>query len=187
MRKFLLGMMLVILLSGCNEVGFAAPTLPDTPMPTATTLPLTATPEPTVTPQPPCMTGSTPAFTDYATLTRVNPKPIQGHETFVNIYVDNAAKDVYLSASGEVLPVCARIVKTHLASEEDESITAVTVMVKMPAGYDTDHNDWWWAIYEEDGKVAQMSGKVQVCIACHQPATAMDYVFSQKVMEEIHK
>ena len=73
------------------------------------------------------------------------------------------------------------------ATTYDRHITAVTVTVKMPAGYDTDHNDWWWAIYEEDGKVAQMSGKVQVCIACHQPAAAMDYVFSQKVMEEIHK
>jgi hypothetical protein len=105
----------------------------------------------------------------------------------VNIYVDDAAKDIYLSASGETFPDCARIVKTHLMGADSETVTAVTVMVKMPAEYDPENNDWWWGMYDKDGKVAEMSGKVPVCIACHKPAAADDFVFSKKVMEEINK
>lgn len=140
-------------------------------------------------PTPDCSADVAPDFADYATWTKVNPNPIDGHETKVNIYVDDLARDIYLSASGEIFPMCARIVKTHLfvAADSSETITAVTVMVKMPAGYDPEHNDWWWGMYDSTGKSAQMSGKVQVCIACHQPAAAADYVFSQKVLDESKK
>lgn len=179
MRKFILGMAVVLLLGGCSGVGRAAPALTDTPSPSPTPVP------PTATPQPACSAETVPDFADYASWTKVNPKPIKGHEVYVNIYVDDAAKDIYLAASGEMFPECAAIVKTHLIGADSETVTAVTVMVKMPAGYDPEHNDWWWGMYDKDGKVAEMSGKVPVCIACHQPAAATDYVFSQKVMEEI--
>ena len=175
MQKIILGLWLFLLLTACNSAVEIPPTSTQPP------------PTPTSTPEPECNADITPDFADYASWTKVNPKPIKGHETFVNIYVDDAAKDIYLSASGETFPKCAMIVKTHLVSAEDENITAVTVMVKMPTGYDPDHNDWWWGMYDKDGKVAEMSGKVAVCIACHQPAANADYVFSQKVMEEINK
>ena len=162
-------------------MGLAAPVSTDTPIPSATPAP------PTSTPQPECSAETAPDFADYASWTMVNTKPIEGHESFVKIYVDDAAKDIYLSASGETFPVCSKIVKTHLVSEEDDTVTAITVMVKMPEGYDPDHNDWWWGMFDKDGEIAKMSGKVQVCIDCHQPAADSDYVFSQKVMEEINK
>jgi len=176
MRRLVAGLLILLSLGACTAVAEDSP--PVTAVPTAA---------PTSTPAPGCNADVEPDFTDYASSMKVNPKPIKGHEVFVNIYVDDAAKDIYLSASGGMFPVCARIVKTHLVSAEDETVTAVTVMVKMPAGYDPDHNDWWWGMYNKDGKAAEMSGKVQVCIACHQPAAAADYVFSQKVMEEINK
>lgn len=165
-----------LLLSGCaSSAPVPAPATP------------TFIPTPTFTPESECSAETIPSFADYVTWTKVNPKPIKGHETFVNIYVDDAAEDIYLSASGETFPECSMIVKTHLVSAEGESITAVTVMVKMPANFDPENNNWWWGMYDKDGKVAEMSGKVQVCIACHQPAADADYVFSQKVMEEINK
>ena len=176
MRSIVVSLLILFVLGACNTVAEVPPTKIVTP-------PLA----PTSTPVPECSADMEPDFADYASWTKVNPKPIQGHETFVNIYVDDAAKDIYLSASGGVFPVCARIVKTHLVSAEDETITAVTVMIKMPAGFDPDHNDWWWGMYDKDGKTAEMSGKVQVCIACHQPAADADYVFSKKVMEDINK
>ena len=172
MRRFISGLFLLLLLSGCRSTKSAAPASTDTPAP------------PTFTPQPPCSADVTPDFEDYASWTKVNPKPIPGHETYVNIYVDDSAKDIYLAASGETFPTCARIVKTHLEGADSETITAITVMVKMPAGYDPQHNDWWWGMFDKDGKVAEMSGKVPVCIACHQPVAAADYVFSKKVIEE---
>jgi hypothetical protein len=174
MHKLLTTLCIVgFLVSGCAS---------STPMP-ATATP-TSVPTPTSTPEPECSAGTTPDFADYASWTKVNPKPIKGHETFVNIYVNDAAKDIYLSASGETFPTCAMIVKPHLVSEDSETISAVTVMVKMPTGYDPEHNDWWWGMYDKDGKVAKMSGKVDVCIACHQTLAKADYVFSHKVMEE---
>lgn len=174
MKQFLslLVLALVLWMSGCASS-------------TAAPAPSTPTVPPTLTPQ--CSADVAPDFADYASWTKVNPKPIKGHEVYVNIYVDDLAKDIYLSASGETFPVCSRIVKTHLTGAESDTVTAVTVMVKMPAGYDPDNNDWWWGMYDKDGKVAEMSGKVPVCIACHKPAAAADYVFSQKVMDEIKK
>jgi len=177
MHKLLITICIVgLLLSGCaSSAPVPAPATP------------TSIPTPTSTPEPECSAETIPNFADYATWTKVNPEPIKGHETFVNVYVDDAAKDIYLSASGETFPECARIVKTHLMGDDSETVTAVTIMVKMPAGYDPENNDWWWGMYDKDGKVAQMSGKVQVCLACHKPAAADDYVFSKKVMEEINK
>jgi hypothetical protein len=174
--KYAVGIFILFVLNACSGTVAVHPTA--TANPTVT---------PTSTPEPECNADITPDFHDYTSWTKVNPNPIKGHETFVNIYVDDSAKDIYLSDSGETFPECAMIVKTHLVSAEDETITAVTVMVKMPAGYDPDHNDWWWGMYDKDGKVAEMSGKVAVCIACHQPVADADYVFSKKVLEEINK
>lgn len=139
----------------------------------------------TATPHTDCDSDLPPAFADYASWTQVNPDPIRGHESWVDIYVNDIAKKTYLSASGEVFPVCSKIVKTHLEGPESQSITAVTIMVKMQPGYDPAHNDWWWGMYDKTGQNAEMSGIVQVCIACHQPAEDQDYVFSQAVLSEI--
>ena len=188
MSKFILGMsLLMFVLSGCNGMGFATPTSTATVVPTATPMPPTSTPEPTATSQPECATDSRFTFTDYKNWIKVNPKPILGHRVYVNIYVNDLAKDIYLSASGETFPVCAEIVKTHLLGADSDTVTALTVMVKMSAGYDPEYNDWYWGMYDMEGKVAQMSGKVQFCIDCHQPVADTDYVFSNKVMEETQK
>lgn len=148
------------------------------------------TPEPTFTPEASptsepdskadCALDAVPTFADYASWTKVNPQPINGHEVKVNIYVNDLAQDIYMSASGDAFPVCSKIVKTHLFDEE--TVTAMTVMVKMAEGYDPAHNDWWWGMYDSNGKNAMMSGRVQVCIDCHQPEAEQDYVFSAKVM-----
>lgn len=179
MHKYIAGVFVVILLSGCSAAGFSA-----TPTPTATSIPPTSTPSSTPDPTSVCFSDSHPTFTDYVAWTKVNPKPVQGHEVYVNIYVNDLAKDTYLAASGKTFPTCATIVKAHLSGEKSDVVTALTIMVKMPAGYDPEHNDWWWAMYDSKGKSAQMSGREQVCITCHQPAAESDYVFSQKVMEE---
>jgi Cytochrome P460 len=174
---------LTVIVSGCGANPFFAPTPTATATPTSTPLP----PTPTATPLPECAVGDAPDFSGFESWTKVNPRPIKGHEVFVDIYVNDLAEDTYLSASGETFQVCATIVKPHLESAESENTTAITVMVKMPAGYDPDHNDWWWGMYDKEGKTAEMSGQVQVCIACHLPAANADYVFSQKVLEESQK
>ena len=74
-------------------------------------------PTPTATPLPECAVGDAPDFSGYETWTKVNPEPIKGHEVLTNIYVNDLAEEIYLSASGETFPVCAKIVKTHLAGD----------------------------------------------------------------------
>lgn len=169
-----------VIASGCDTNFFTAPTAAAAAA--ATFLP----PTPTATPVPECAVGPEPDFSGYESWTKVNLEPIKGHEVMVNIYMDDLAKDIYLSASGETFPVCAKIVKTHLAGDSDVA-TAITVMVKMPEGYDPQHNDWWWGMYDAEGKTAEMSGKVPVCIGCHLPAASADYVFSKKVLEDTQK
>ncbi len=134
-----------------------------------------------------CQGNDTPDFSGYPGWKKVNPTPIRGHEVWINIYVNELADDIYLAASGRSFPVCAKIVKTHLQSKDSEIVTAVTVMVKMEAGYDSEHNDWWWGMYDGKGEVAEMSGKVQVCIDCHQPVAAEDFVFSKAVLSAVGK
>jgi Cytochrome P460 len=137
-----------------------------------------------------CEGGKNLNILDYATWTKVNPKPIKGHEKWVNIYVDDAGKDIYLSASGETFPVCARIVKTILLDADSDKVILLSVMIKMPPGYDPEHNDWYWGEYNKNGQVTGTTistGKVQVCFACHSGAATADYVFSKKVMEESTK
>lgn len=156
-----------------------------TSLPTSTTESATATPSPT--PLPDCLVDGTPVFKDYTSWTKVNPNPIRGHEKSVNVYVNDQARAVYTAAAGGVFPVCSMIVKSHLLSADSETVTEITVMVKMPAGFDPEHNDWWWGLYDAAGQTAQMSGKVPVCIACHQPAAKKDYVFSEEVMHASQK
>lgn len=180
-------MMLIFLLAACTPVTSSLQVAETTPtfLPTSTTVPATAAPTPT--PVPDCLVDGNPAFTDYMTWTKVNLHPIKGHEKSVNVYVNDQARDVYTAAAGGVFPVCAMIVKSHLLSAESNTVTEITVMVKMPAGFDPEHNDWWWGLFDPSGKTATMSGKVPVCIACHQPAAKEDYVFSVEVMQASKK
>jgi hypothetical protein len=175
-------LLLTILTQACSQSGAGQLTAIVTPKstlePTQTAVPPTPIPLPLAE----CNPNTPPDFVDYAMWTKVNEHPIHGHETWVDVYVDSLAEGIYLLATGDTFPVCAKIVKTHLEDAESDTITAVTVMVKMPAGYDPEHNDWWWGMYDKTGKVAEMSGKVQVCIACHQPASDVDYVFSKAVL-----
>ncbi|MEQ8965678.1 MAG: cytochrome P460 family protein [Azospirillaceae bacterium] len=68
-------------------------------------------------------------------------------------------------------------------------LDSVTVMVKREAGYDPDHQDWWWAKYNPDGTLQTnpngmaLAGRVAKgadvgCIACHQAAPGGDYIYS---------
>jgi hypothetical protein len=178
---------LAALMAACSQPATSQLATVAAPSPTVeptTTLP---PPKPTSPPVPGCNFENPPSFTDYASWTKFNDNPIKGHEVWANVYVNDLAQGIYLLASGSVFPACSKIVKTHLEGPESEAIAAITVMVKMLPGYDPDHNDWWWGMYDKTGKVAEMSGKVQVCIACHQPASEADYVFAKAVLAEANR
>lgn len=117
---------------------------------------------------------------------QITPKPVvsMGHSNnWVGIYVDERAKDTYLSA-GSPYPECARIVKPIYNDGTGESVRKLTVMVKMSPGYDPENGDWWYATYDADGGRAWKQGRLGDCISCHKHAAETDYLFSKDVLDQ---
>lgn len=67
-------------------------------------------------------------------------------------------------------------------------LAAITVMYRREAGYDEDHQNWFWAKYLPNGdlnknpKGMSLAGRVAKgadvgCIACHTAAPGEDYIF----------
>lgn len=125
------------------------------------------------------------SFEDWRSWNRVNPTVLlsKGHaDEYVDIYVDDLAKDTYLAASSPY-PECSRIVKAHYTDETATEVEKLTIMVKMPEGYDPEHNDWWYAQYDPTGTTARAQGKtIFECRSCHQQASGTDYLFSEEVI-----
>ena len=125
-------------------------------------------------------------FADWQDWYQLNEEPIQGHEVWVTIHLDQAAREAYPRAAVP-MPECSRIVKAHRVSQTSPVVSRLTVMVKMPAGYDPEHGDWWYGMYDPQGKIPEMQGRVEVCIACHEGAAQADYLFAEAVLGAIKK
>jgi len=66
----------------------------------------------------------------------------KGHsETWVDVYVNELAEETYRNTAGPYL-VCAKIVKASYDDEDGKEFRSLTVMVKMPDGYDPENGDW---------------------------------------------
>ena len=124
-------------------------------------------------------------FEDWSSWRKVNPTTLlsEGHSnSYVDVYVDDLAKETYLTASAPY-PECARIVKAKYTDETAAEVERLAIMVKMPEGYDPEHNDWWYALYDPTGTEAISEGKtIFDCRNCHQNASDTDYLFSEEVM-----
>ena len=177
---FSLSGIVLFMLIGCSS---AEPEPTETPVP-----PTNTPPPPTDTPTPvgfvdhDCNSEEEKDFDDWASWTKVNPTILQseGHNGWVDIYVDDLAKSTYLEASAPYLE-CARIVKARHPGETLK-VNRLLVMVKMAAGYDPENNDWWYGLYNETGNIEFKAGKVEDCIECHKKAIEMDYLFSKEVL-----
>jgi len=122
-------------------------------------------------------------FENWRKWTRVTEEPIvsPGHSYhWVDVLVDDLAEATYLSASAPY-PECARILKPIYGDEAGNEVLRLTAMVKMPSGYDPDHGDWWYGVYDAAGVVGQRAGRLEDCIRCHEEAAETDYLFSRDV------
>jgi hypothetical protein len=99
----------------------------------------------------------------------------------VGIYVNNRAEATYLSASSPY-QICAKIVKPIYTDASGTNIRKLTIMVKMPPGFDPENADWWYGIYDESGTDMWDEGKLSDCIICHKQAAETDYLFSKEVI-----
>ena len=138
----------------------------------------------------PCEDNGGMTFEDWKEWTLITPKPVlsQGHgDSWVKIHVNERAKSTYLSASAPY-PECAKIVKSHYFDAGGTQIDSLTVMVKMPSGYDTENGDWWYGMYDKSGTIAKKQGRLfHACITCHKQAAKTDYLFSKEVLNEAHE
>ena len=121
--------------------------------------------------------------------TKFNAKPLisEGHSnTWVDVYVDDLAKTIYLTASTPYSE-CAKVVEPIYNDATAIDIVKLTIMVKMPPGYDPENGDWWYGVYDASGTRAQMKGKLEGCIPYYKKASDTDYLYSKKVVAAIRE
>ena len=132
-----------------------------------------------------CGIESSIAFEDWRHWEKTTPEPYLSREhgnSWVTIFFDDQAGTLEQSANGEFL-ICAKIVKVHYTSLSGTTLRKLFLMAKMPAGFDPDHGDWWYGNFNATGGVAMIEqGVVGACIACHQRASSLDYVFSKSMI-----
>jgi Cytochrome P460 len=139
-------------------------------------------------------------FADYLKWRRVNPEPVKmdaevasrcGGPTpeelkrvggsphfrrWITVYVNKTGQDAMLHQQTPHFPVGTVIVKEKHEAREDKTVELMTVMTKKPAGYDSIHGDWEYAVTDPNGKV-QEQGKLAKCQNCHEQQKSVDYVF----------
>jgi hypothetical protein len=126
-------------------------------------------------------------FVGWEKETMINSDPLDSdaHNAFIDIYVNDLAKETYLKASSPY-PVGARVYKPLYPDENRSECSKLVVMVKMAQGYDPQNNDWWYGVTDETGSDIYYQGRIRSCIDCHRTAAATDYMFSKSVMGKIN-
>jgi hypothetical protein len=121
-----------------------------------------------------CASEIEKTFENWRNWTKVNPTPLlsEGHkDRGVAPYVE-----------------CARIIKAKYTDETATKVVRLAIMVKMPAGYDPENNDWWYGRYDATGTQAISQGKMwSDCAYCHRRASDTDYLFSEEVLAAVNE
>lgn len=144
-----------------------------------------ATPEPSVPVDTAAVYGELDIGADYASYHKVTSSPhispTHG-KRFVEIYVNDVGYAAYID-DGADIPVGTVVVKTSWENERGKPGAVagpIFVMKKMEAGFDPDHEDWYYAIHWSDVPPAWQknvgaervywrspSKKVSYCWKCH--------------------
>ncbi len=103
----------------------------------------------------------------------------KGHgKPWVEVYIEAGGVDNYNARTGPYA-VGTKVVKVQYATEDATDIDRLTVMQKMAPGYDPDNGDWFYGVYSPDGGKGMKTGKIDMCINCHDQASESDYVFGK--------
>lgn len=110
-------------------------------------------------------------------------KGVHPHGALLTTYVNSIAVEAIENKEGEMRDG-AIVVKENYNAEKD--LQAITVMFKL-AGFDKEHNNWFWVKYnpagkvdtmEEDGKEIELAGTPELCVSCHKNQVLNDYLFT---------
>jgi hypothetical protein len=97
------------------------------------------------------------------------------HGARLTTYVNPIARQALEKGVPEdQMPRGSIIVKENY--KPNKELAATTVMYKAEAGYNPEHNNWYWLKRTADGTV-DASGKVEGCQSCHQ-AGKTDYLMT---------
>ena len=126
-------------------------------------------------------------FPRWKSLHKLNTEALKSdaHSAWFDLYVNRLAKKAYVEKLS-LYPVGSLVMKPHYSNEERSGIAKLTIMLKMKKGYDTEHGDWWYGVYDETGMKGSYQGKIKSCIKCHTQVKETDYMFSESVMESIN-
>jgi hypothetical protein len=132
--------------------------------------------------------SSTFDFTHWKRHYKLNPTPFhsEAHEAYVDIYLNTLAKTAYIEEKSR-FPRGATIYKPLFSDKDAKEFARLVIMVKMQEGYDPQHGDWWYGVYDESGRIAYYQGRIASCIECHKEAKETDYLFSSSVNAEIYR
>ena len=127
-------------------------------------------------------------FPRWKSLPKLNTEALVSadHNAWFDIYLNARAKKAYVEKLS-VLPVGSIIVKPLYPDGQRSEISKLTIMLKMEKGYDEEHGDWWYGVYDETGMKGSYQGKIKSCIECHTKAKKTDYMFSESVIEEMNE
>jgi hypothetical protein len=120
--------------------------------------------------------GSCAAWQTWPAMTAA-PFKSEGHQdAWVSVHVEPTHLGAYQAGTGP-MPVGTRIVKSnHGGGAKPGEVAMITVMVKMAAGYDPAHGDWFYGVYDAGGTKAKMAGKLEMCQECHDSYEDHDFL-----------
>ena len=98
------------------------------------------------------------------------------HGMLLTTYLNDDAFNALAGEAGS-FPNGSIIVKENYTP--DGVLDATTVMYKV-AGYNPEHNDWFWAKVLADGTV-EAEGQVEGCQACHSQEQNNDYIMTEPI------
>jgi hypothetical protein len=140
------------------------------------------------------------AFADYRSWKAVNPEPIAVQDRrwaacgparrandpqdanphmggFINVYVNAAGRDAYLSDKLPRFETGTVIVKEKMTTAKAKTEPhELGVMIKRAAGYAPEGGDWQYLFVNSVGTVREAQATVN-CAGCHKSAAGRDYVF----------
>lgn len=111
--------------------------------------------------------------------TKVNARRFRskGHGyVWVDVFVDRAHAAAYADRK-QPAPEGFAVVMAGYDSADGNDPTGLTVMAKMPPGYDAANGDWYYAVYDPDGKSVTLGGKLPPCAGCHVQARTRDFLY----------
>ncbi len=94
------------------------------------------------------------------------------HGELHTVYVSPNGSDA-LGQSGDLMPTGTLIIKQNYSA--DAVLDNLTIMYKV-SGYDTENNDWFWAMLGADGDVRR-EGKLEGCQQCHGARRDNDFIW----------